>query len=185
VDIGAEECAVKKHGPFSAELVVAGRRRKLLRGASTGLAARVLGHDDLFVVVLKGHYELERLLNEVLLSGRESRQGHLEAMDLRWSQKLELAIYLGRVSGSLGPAMRKLNSIRNDLAHGLEAELTPKHEHELWTAFPLALRQELVKAWNEIDEAPFDEGKPGSRLKLATAGLAMALAGVLDESGIH
>jgi len=164
---------------------MAGRRKKLLRGSGTWLTAQVLGHDDPFVVVLRGHCELERLLNEVLLSGHEARQGSLEAMDLRWNQKLELAIYLGRVSEQLGPAMRKVNSIRNDLAHGSEAELTAKHEHELWTSFPPALRRLLVDGWNEISEVPFDDEKQGSRLRLVTAGLAMALSGSLDESGIR
>jgi hypothetical protein len=88
-----------------------------------------LKSEDRTLIVLKGHLLVENLLTEFIVS-KVPDPSHLEAGQFRFPQRVALAqMFAPKGSNDwVWDALRKLNSLRNTLAHRLEAE---NAEHKL------------------------------------------------------
>ena len=78
--------------------------------------------DEIEVILLKGHLILEQVLNE-LLSAHIKSQKSLNSLNLLFSKKLDLFVALQdgeRLLKAEVEQLRKINRIRNKLAHRLD-----------------------------------------------------------------
>jgi hypothetical protein len=79
-------------------------------------------NDDL-TVVLRGHLSLEAVLNHVLdasLAGGVTD----ELENLRFMQRVDLVIGLGKIDADARPLFKKINELRNRCGHHLDATIT-------------------------------------------------------------
>jgi hypothetical protein len=89
--------------------------------------------DDDLGMVLRSHLAVEAVLNAALKS---ASPGGLNELDrLRFMQKVDVCIALGRVSIHLRRPFEVANKIRNRFAHSLAAELTNAQGEEFLDAF--------------------------------------------------
>ena len=105
--------------------------------------------------ILRAHLFVEHFLTEYLVA-RNPALGPLEDARLTFAQKLAL---IGEATGGvayLAPGIRRLNTIRNRLAHSLSAEITPDDINVfLGIVLFKAMRDELAKP-NQASADPMD-----------------------------
>jgi hypothetical protein len=83
----------------------------------------ILKVDDLAVVILKGHLIIEDLLLDLLAARAFRDRKALQAADLKFFQKVQLcrALVAFPALDTLWELIHKLNTLRNDLGHSLDA----------------------------------------------------------------
>jgi hypothetical protein len=82
-----------------------------------------INSDDDLTLVLRGHLSLEAVLNHVLDQALEGGvTGELE--NLRFMQRVDLVIGLGKIDADTRPLFQKINELRNRFGHQLDATLT-------------------------------------------------------------
>ena len=167
-------------GLYLARMTDQGNEFKHWKGVSDLHA--LLAHDDPFVMTLRIHIMVERVFNEMLLIGREGRVEHFERARLTWSQKLGIVRTLGMVNDDDAAPLQKLNGIRNDLAHGHKESVTPKHEHEFWTAVPKFLRDGMLKGWEKRKGKAYDEDAPHAKFRFGLMLVWLSLDGDLESA---
>jgi len=142
----ADECPleVEVSEPPQTRARVTGRRRledrddrpvaKVERLDSESFYRYVNSTDELTLVV-RGHLSLEAVLNHVL--DRARPRGLTEEFDsLRFPQRVDLAIALGKLDIESRPAWMKINAIRNRFAHDLHGKITNKEARETLAMLP-------------------------------------------------
>jgi hypothetical protein len=79
--------------------------------------------DDELTLVVRGHLSLEAVLNLIL--DRALPRGLGEELDsLRFPQRVDLALALGKLDTESRPVWMKINAIRNRFAHDFDAKIT-------------------------------------------------------------
>jgi hypothetical protein len=96
-----------------------------------------LKSEDRTLLVLKGHLLVENLLTEYIVS-KVPDASHLEAGQFRFPQRVALArMFVPNGSNEwVWDALKKLNSLRNTLAHRLEAENAEQKLNDFLKAVP-------------------------------------------------
>ena len=85
---------------------------------------------DLLGLVLRGHLWIEAALNGLIdRSMRDPSQ--LDAARLSFVQRVALTAALGLISSTEAGVIRKINSLRNRLAHNLESAVTESDQKDL------------------------------------------------------
>jgi hypothetical protein len=93
--------------------------------------------------VVRAHLVVEHFMT-VYLAARNPLLGQMEDARLTFSQKATLLGKSDSLIACLAPGIRRLNAIRNRLAHNLNAELTTEDAEVFLTVDPFkALRQAL------------------------------------------
>ena len=96
---------------------------------------RYVNSTDELTLVVRGHLSLEAVLNHVL--DRARPRGLTEEFDsLRFPQRVDLAIALGKLDIESRPAWMKINAIRNRFAHDLDAKITNEEARETLAMLP-------------------------------------------------
>ncbi len=128
--------------------------------------------DNSTLVILKGHLLIEELLNE-LIERRLDRPEELRDVDLTFNQRLFMAkaLYSMATKGEwFWEAIKKLNNLRNQLAHHLE----PKGFHDKLEDF---LKYVEIKR----DIMPEEFYKKESRLYIAIFSIHFRLSFLLSQ----
>jgi hypothetical protein len=144
------------------------------RSFANGLHALLPDSEDLTLLALKGHLILEALLTRIV-SVHFWDPAKLQKANLRFNQLVQIAsgmVKLPYPTGVWG-ALRKLNEVRNAMAHNLEPR---KVEEKLDELFILACGQQLKRDSNS--QAPESASE---KLAMAISSLIGAL-GVIDAS---
>lgn len=100
---------------------------------------------EIVTLVLKAHLFSEFLPDDMLLDHLGAKAPHIEALDLRFNQKLSLARSLGLLPEEGLQALGNLNRVRNNCVHQLN--FTPSHE-DIWQ-----IVQPLAKDWVTLPQA--------------------------------
>ena len=96
---------------------------------------RYVNSTDQLTLVVRGHLSLEAVLNHLL--DRALPRGLTEELDsLRFPQRVDLAIALGKLDIESRPAWMKINAIRNRFAHDLDAKITNEEARETLAMLP-------------------------------------------------
>lgn len=100
-------------------------------------------YDDMEMILLKGHLVLEQMLNQLLVAhGLDEKR--LSGMNLMFGKTLDLVLALdGRALEELYPHLRKVNRIRNKVAHELFFE---KYHNDLkeWASDVLGYKPKTI-----------------------------------------
>jgi hypothetical protein len=88
---------------------------------------------DELTLVVRGHLSLEAALNLII---ETALPRPLDLEGLRFSQKVDLAIALGRIDPGSRAAWAKVNAIRNRFAHDLDAAVTKREAREALELLP-------------------------------------------------
>jgi hypothetical protein len=91
--------------------------------------------DDELTLVVRGHLSLEAVLNHIL--DRALPRGLGEELDsLRFPQRVDLALALGKLDIESRPVWMKINAIRNRFAHDFDAKITQAEAREALGMLP-------------------------------------------------
>ncbi len=97
------------------------------------------GTADLGLIILKGHLLLEEQL-KIIISERMKKPEALELYTSKWGFNqvvcLTEALCSGEVQDDLWKCLRKLNRLRNDMAHQLEPKGLEDRIHDLKMSWP-------------------------------------------------
>jgi hypothetical protein len=111
---------------------------------------RALGQEDDLGMVVRAHIHVEAILLEVIgLSVARSD----ELPSLRFEQRVDLAVAVGAIDPTDGPALKALGSLRNAFAHKLNTELTAERVNGVYGALP-EREARVVRDLHEENRAP-------------------------------
>lgn len=104
--------------------------------------SNLLWAGDELTAVLKTHLALEAVLHDVVRRHtREKLGGRLDEIDnLRFPALLDVAIALGAIPPDFRAPWREINSLRNQLAHDLDARITTERARRLYKVLPEDMR---------------------------------------------
>jgi hypothetical protein len=88
---------------------------------------KITDHDDLLIIVLRGHLYIEREINNLLKKVYKDEQYR----NLLFSQKVDLCKSLGLIDSDRIPPLNKLNKHRNGYAHNLDFKIEEKDYEDL------------------------------------------------------
>ncbi len=85
--------------------------------------ARLRHHEDELGLVIKGHLFVEFVINQIILKRCKSPKVILkDSRAYPFSVKLQLVYSMGLIPNAIYQNIRRINRIRNELAHGLEID---------------------------------------------------------------
>jgi hypothetical protein len=128
--------------------------------------------DDLGTVVRSAIF-IEKRIEEFLKAVLGISAKGLDDLDLRLSQKIELAFATGLISTELRPALKTFCKLRNDFAHRLGTSVTDHEIKNLIAGLPEVVRETLRlshEAENE-DTAKWEDVEPGLALGYIVIGI--------------
>jgi len=112
----------------------------------------VLNVPDPLTLMIRGHQCVERVLN-LAISETLAEPHALEIERQTFAFKIDLAVAIGLVPKDERPAFVKVNRLRNDFAHNLQAAFTADAARELYRSFSPRLRHTLGKELSEFESA--------------------------------
>mgnify|MGYP003119028745 CR=1 FL=1 len=118
-----------------------------------GFDARI-SSGDAWQRVVQGHLYFEHAVGQLLLEALKKPEA-ISLSRMGYSQRLDLASAMGILDDEILPALRKINSLRNNLAHNLNFEITDKDVLELANCTSPAMRKAL-QADKGADARPFE-----------------------------
>ncbi len=135
---------------------------------------RVFTHDDPVSVLIQVHLHLEAFIIQ-LITGALSHPDALDLDRLNFPSKVGLAAALGEMPEIAGPALRTINSLRNRIAHNLNASVEASDVEKL-----LKDMIAVIPGWT-IDAD--DRHAPAHPIAFAACVLQAWLNGVVDLRG--
>lgn len=93
-----------------------------------------------WILLIQGHLYIDHILNTMLLDSFVDKDV-IAIGRLGFTQRLELAIAFGLISKDLTVVVKKINSVRNRLAHNLDFDVNAVEVRELINTVPSAIRK--------------------------------------------
>jgi hypothetical protein len=124
---------------------------------------RALTSGDTLGGVIRLHLYIEHELN-IFISSRLPT-GVLDALQLTYSKKINLALTLGLAPDLKGP-LKKIGKIRNDFAHNLDHILTVDEVDGLFDSFGPKLKEVTKKAFDSARAMPSGARHPATHHEL-------------------
>lgn len=114
----------------------------------------LLGQRDLLSMIVTSHLYVEYWLEWLLRHSIPRPEKLLGSVNLTFAEKLAVAESLGLLRNNLAEATRRLNKIRNHIAHNLEYQI-PQEDIQLLASFTptLANKHQLVLSVMESPKA--------------------------------
>jgi len=113
----------------------------LLEEATTLCFETLLSHKDELSLIVTGHLYVEYWLEWLIRHSIPRPERLLDSINLTFVQKLAVAESLGLVRNKLAKATRRLNNIRNQIAHRLKYQI-PQKDLQLLASFTPTLSNE-------------------------------------------
>lgn len=121
----------------------------------TRARAYIIQPTNALEMLLKGHLYIESLLIS-LIEAAAVEPAALELDRLGFANKVAIAAAIGGLPSDMAPAVRRLNKLRNEVAHRLDVAITAEQVNEIHSLLPERLRAIRQEHWAHIDDAIVD-----------------------------
>jgi len=111
----------------------------------------ILEGSDLLPMVLRAHQAIEAALNLAIAESLPAPHA-MEIERLSTALKIDIAVALHIVPADDAPALRKINGLRNVLAHDPRAAFTPHDAKALFNALSARQRHLIGRGYDEFSE---------------------------------
>jgi len=109
---------------------------------------------DAWQRIVQGHLYFEHVVGQLLLEALKKPEA-ISLSRMGYSQRLDLASALGILDDELIYALRKINSLRNKLAHNLNFEITVQDVLDLANCTSTVMRNE-IQTGKGVDAGPLE-----------------------------
>lgn len=131
-----------------------------------------LQHDDELIKVVRGHLNIESLINEFLEIWTGDPKD-FKKLDLRTAQKIQMCSLIG-VKTSAVAAAKKLNELRNEFAHNLSSKIEKDWVDSFFNSFDQIDKKNILSSYEKVrrkNQADFRKLPPSDRFILCLIGL--------------
>ncbi|OBW56805.1 hypothetical protein [Bacillus cereus] len=98
-------------------------------------------------IFIKGHLTVEAMVIKIF---DQYFEGKVKTDMFNFPQKLELLVGLNLIDKELKGTIKKINDIRNGLAHRLEAQVDEKIVNDILSTLPKEFKNEVLKNETEL-----------------------------------